>query len=88
LGEGTILHFNISAETQSVDVARASIQKGTIQLVGRVKEKLSIKQELASEKANSIRLQSQLAEKERLSRRYFLTRLIIACLIIVFNFSK
>lgn len=73
LGKETILQFNISPETQSVDVARSSFQKGTIQLIGRVKDKMSIKQELVTEKANSIRLQSQLAEKERLSRKYVLT---------------
>jgi len=39
-----------------------------------VREKLLVKQELAQDKASAIRAQSEQAEKERLSRKYALSR--------------
>lgn len=60
----------MAPETQTVDVARSNVKRRSVQVVGRVKEKLSVKQELASEKASAIRAQSELAEKERLARKY------------------
>lgn len=70
LGDETVLPLTVAPEPQIVDVARSNPGRRTIQIVGRVKEKLAVKQELASEKASAIRLQSELAEKERLSRKY------------------
>lgn len=72
LDDRTTLALTIAPETQIVDVARANAKSKDIRIIGRVKEKLAVKQELASEKASAIRLQSQLAEKERLSRKYII----------------
>lgn len=70
MADGTVLSLTNAPETQTVDVARSNFRKKTVQIVGRVKGKLAVKQELAQDKASAIRLQSQLAEKERLSRKY------------------
>ncbi len=59
----------VAPETQTVDVARSSAHRKSVQIVGRVREKLAVKQELASEHASAIRAQGELAEKERLSRK-------------------
>lgn len=66
---GAVFQLTIAPETQSVDVTRSSLNRKSIQVVGRVREKLSVKQELASEKALAIRTETEKAEKERLSRK-------------------
>lgn len=69
-GDDIALPLSLAPETQVVDVARSSIRKASVQIVGRVAEKLAVKQELVKDKAAAVRAQSELAEKERLSRRY------------------
>jgi hypothetical protein len=69
-GDDGALSLSLAPETQMVDVARSNIGKASVQIVGRVAEKLAVKQELVKDKAAAVRAQSELAEKERLSRRY------------------
>lgn len=69
-GVGAVLPLTVAPEPQVVDVARSNPQRLTISIVGRVREKWAVKQELASDKAEAIRAQSQQAEKDRLARKY------------------
>ena len=82
LPDGSVLPLTSAPETQIVDVARSSIRHRTVQIVGRVKGKLAVKQELAQDKASAIRLQSEMAEKERLSRKYILSSIILYIILI------
>jgi len=69
IGEGKSLPLTKAPETQSVDVARSNAKRQSVVIIGRVREKLLVKQELAQDKASAIRAQSEQAEKERLSRK-------------------
>ena len=56
-------------EGQSVDVVRRDKHDGRLRIVGAVKEKLLVKQELQQSKMAQVREASEAAERARHSRR-------------------